>query len=140
MRRVERIDIVLENCEVIKIRAEDSGSCYVGEIDRTIRRVASNSISEVARSKSVIIELLDRANCSESYATTWDGNEELPFDRLTKHRDICALDIVYTDGTNDYIYVPWGGDDDYENSYQESVVTSEGSLRIRIEEKPEVTA
>lgn len=140
MRRVERIDIVLENCEVIEIKAEDTGTIYVGEIYRTIWRVASNSISEIVRSKSVIIELLDRANCSESYANTWSGNEELPFDRLTKHRDICALDIVYTDGTNDYIYVPWGGDDDYENSYQESAVTSEGSLRIRIEEKSEVTA
>lgn len=136
MRNVSRIDIVMENCEVLGLPAASVGAMSVRGIERTIGRIAVNAITEMVRCGEFSIELLPNANVTERYLDGWGARSDgdLPFKRLQAHNDICAIDVIYYDGTNEYIYVPWGGDDDYTNEYQRSEMTQDGRLRITIEE------
>jgi hypothetical protein len=133
MRSVSRIDIVLENCEVIGVPAENVGEMRISGISRTISRIAVNSINETTRCKEFFIELLPSANETAAFQLTFDDGF-LPFERLTLHHDICAIDVIYDDGTNEYIYVPWGGLSDYVNEAIQTTLTQNGRLRITIEE------
>lgn len=133
MRSVSRIDIVLENCEVICVPAESIGRFYVSGIYRTISMVAVNSINEATRCKEFFIELLPTANDPAVFRLAF-GEGALPFDRLTRHHDVCAIDVIYDDGTNEYIFVPWGGLSDYVNEAMQTTLTQNGRLHITIEE------
>lgn len=140
MRNVSRIDIVLENCEVIGVLAENIGGLQVSGIYHTISRIASNSIRKITRCGSFSIKLLPTANVLTTYLTEWSAQDggDLPFKRLQEHRDICAIDVIYDDGTNEHIFVPWGGYCEYTNAYQHDEITQDGSLRITIEETEEI--
>lgn len=132
MRRVSRIDLVLENCEVICVPEEKIRRFHVTGISRTVERIAVNSIRENTRCEELFVELLPGANVATAFQTAL--GDVLPFDRLVRHRDICAIDVIYEDGTNEYIYVPWGGDSDYTNESQRSELTEEGRLQITVGE------
>lgn len=136
MRKVSRIDLVLENCEAIGVPAESIGGLIIRGIERSIVRIAVNAIKETVRCSGFYVELLPAMNVTTAYLGGWGARSagDLPFARLRRHIDICAIDVIYDDGANEYIYVPWGGDSDYTNEYQRSEMTQDGRLRITIEE------
>lgn len=139
MKEVKSIELVLENCEMIEIKREHIGSFNLSNIRRSISRIAANSICDSLSAEDAFIQISSKANTINSYSFTWDDNKILPFDRLTQHKDITAIEIHYEDGSNEYIYVNWGGKSDYTNLYQTSKINQHtGDLYIAISEKYKV--
>jgi hypothetical protein len=139
MKEIKFIELVLENCEIIKIDKQHIGIFRIENIKRSISRVAMNSISDHKSAEEVFIQISSKANNYNSYVTTWSGNETLPFTRLIKYKDITAISIHYEDDDEEYIYVPWGGESDYKNEYQSCKINEHtGDLYIIISEKENV--
>lgn len=136
MKEIMSIELVLENCEVIKIEREYIGSLFIENITRSISRRAINSIRDSMSAEEVFIQISSEANKAKSYSTTWSDNEVSPFERLVRCSDITAVSINYQDGSDEYIYVKWGGESDYSNVNQTSAVNERtGDLYIAISEK-----
>ncbi|MCA1027071.1 hypothetical protein LCM23_13295 [Cytobacillus kochii] len=138
MKEIDSIEIVLENCESIKIGREDLGTFEVSDIKRSISRMAMNSISDSMSAEEIFIQISPKANVHSSFISTWHDEESgiKPFDRLTNHNDITAININYQNGSSEYIFVNWGGDSECENSFQTSETNKHnGDLFIAISEK-----
>ncbi|TYS25136.1 hypothetical protein FZC71_00895 [Bacillus subtilis] len=118
MKKVKSIDLVLENCEVLKFDSKYIGRFYMTNITRTISRKASNLIGENYSAENVFLQLFAEGNDSNAFKQTWPSNSELPFDRLQQCPDIVAIDVFYEDSSNDYILVNWSGDSDVNNENQ----------------------
>ncbi|MCY7954716.1 hypothetical protein MOB72_08110 [Bacillus licheniformis] len=139
MREVKYIELVTENCEVIRIDREHIGHFRMSNITRSIARRASNSISESLSTEEIFLQVSSKANTTDANVCTWEGNDTLPFDRLQKHHDIVAIDVIFQDGSNEYIYGKWGGDSEYTNENQTvSVNENTGDLYLVISEKDNV--
>lgn len=117
MKKVKNIDLVLENCEVLKFDSKYIGRFYMTNITRTISRKASNFISESYSAENVFLQLFSEGNDSIAFEQSWSSNE-FPFDRLQQYPDIVAIDVFYEDGSNDYILVNWLGNSDEINRNQ----------------------
>ena len=138
--KVESINIILENCEVIGINRQYVGAFYITDIKRTISRLAMNSISDTINSDEIFIQVSSKANDVSAYLTTWGDNTTKPFDRIRQHNDITAIEIVWENKTNEYIYVDWGGNSDYTNSNQTSAINeTTGDLYIAVSENETVS-
>ena len=125
--KVKQIDIVLENCEVFKVPIEHIDISATG-IKRNISTWNSDGtvLDELSADKVILIINSGAFNITSNF-------DESLLDRITKHQDISHIDIIYDDGTNDYVAVPWG-DEEYVNTKQSSTV-DEDRLIIRIEEE-----
>lgn len=135
MKEVESIKFVLENLEAIKFNREDIGILFINNIRRSISRNAVNSISDSIWAEEVSIQLSSNANKQKSYTTTYSESEP-PFKRLLKHSDITALGVKYQNGEEEYVFVDWGGDSEYVNINQTSVLNEHtGDLYIVISGK-----
>lgn len=96
MKDLKSIDIILENCEVIKIDGNDIGDFYLGKIETEIARLAVNSIAEYQIANKVMIELFKRADVN--YNPFGMEETESVFNRLTTWHDITGIDVNYEDG------------------------------------------
>lgn len=132
VRTLKAIDLVLENCEVITIAADNIELFYANNIERSIS-FRDGTYNETISAKEIGILISTAANVDAAYTDRWKENRPLPFDRLTKFNDISHFDVHYQDGSNKYIQVHWDGDLD-DNPCQTSKIDSEG-LHIII--KPE---
>ncbi len=139
MKQVKCIDIVLENCEVIRIMREHIGDFHVLDIKRSISRIAMNSVSGTLSAEEIFIQVSSEANETTSYLTTWSANDTKPFQRIVQSMDISAIDINYEDGSNEEVLVNWGGDSDYTNEKQTADMNEDtGDLYIAISENTTV--
>lgn len=130
------IDIVLENCEVFRIDAKYINILSIENIMKSIH-FSNGSIRNSFRAEAFLIKISPTFNIDSSYATSWkEGrNSSLPFDRLTACNDITAISLYYNDSRNteEYIYMNWPGDDEYNNLCQTSMISEfDNSLVISI--------
>lgn len=135
---VKYIELILENCEVIKIDAKYIFDIEVNNIKKHISRRTINSISSELNCESFSIcisRYLPKENITRW--TIGDTDEERDtLDRLSSHNDITGVVIHYENETSEYIFVPWG-EKECVNSYQNSKTDAEGDLFITIDkEKP----
>jgi hypothetical protein len=100
MKEVKSVDLVLENCEVIRIPKECIGHLHVSNISRNISRFALNRVTASQCCDELFIEISLESNKSSSFVSTWSGNDELPFSRITRRSDITGIDINYEDESN----------------------------------------
>ena len=104
---LNKISLVLENCEVIDIDGKYIGELDVGNIQTSISRIACNSISKMKTCDNLVLSIHRDANIINK-PFGFDSNQTV-FDRL-KDCDITAIDIHYDD-VNDHsdenIYVPY---------------------------------
>lgn len=139
MKKLKHIDIVLENCEVIQVPA----SCiyYLGLINVTnnksmhMNRHNKDDIEDYLFAKEVYLYIYDSPGIKNT--TDYFMENENCIERICKHSDICNLDLIYEDDTNEYIRVPWG-DEEYKNEYQTNEIQeirNNKVLRISIVEK-----
>jgi hypothetical protein len=140
MKEIICIDIVLENCEIITVKVEDLNYFQMPNITRSIGKPNYHkTISNTLRAEGLFLAISLDANYHDSFKCTWHNGKVTPFDRLLEHKDIVSVDIIYADGTNEYIYAPWGGDSDYVNEYQTLKTHKEtGDLYIAVSKKEKV--
>lgn len=107
MKKVERVELVLENCEVFEIREEDIGFIEVTMAPTTFH--VYNGGSELLRNKAsdVFFEV------SKIYGTFVfsddfvEGEDYIVKPERLTYMDITSMVFHYDDGSEDQIYVPF---------------------------------
>ncbi len=118
MREVKFIELILENCEVVKIPPQYVGIFNVNNLHHSISRMATNAILDAVSCDSLYLQISSKLVDPNSM---WLEKDVLPIDRLTKCRDLVGVAVNYVDGTDEMIYVPWDDDpSEYTNSYETS--------------------
>ena len=92
------------------------------------------SENQVLRKESLIAKaalLIFDAENLKARRTSFSNEEYNAYERVTKHSDIVAIEIFYSDNSNELIYVPFDGD--YENKLQETTLEEiQGKERLEI--------
>lgn len=141
-KKIKTIDIVFENCEVYSLTPKMIDMCVVNDVKRNIGvNVFQYEDGEVYDSLTCE-ELLLSIN-QKGLIKTNDCEQEFLEDRI-KGNDITHIDIIYENGENDYIGVPWKDKDgnEYINSLQHNLYHSsysksnDESLVVIIKETP----
>jgi hypothetical protein len=135
-KKVSKIDIVLENCEVLTFDRVHIDRFYMDGIFKSI-----SIDSHHLEAKGSYLKLNIAGNTLDAYAENFRDLDDLefPFDRISKHHDIVAIDVHFEDGTSNYIFVNWYGTDDYVNEYVSTKIGNEsGNLYIVIHPEEDV--
>ena len=136
--RLKKIELTLENCEVIKIPGKYIGTFLVDKIRKCISRVAANAIIEMNIAGEVLIEIHRDANKSYKPFGIDTPDKKYIFDRLIRYRDITQIDFVIEsdDDRKSYHYsIEWPNSDYNENDEQISFLSHCGHLYIVISKK-----
>lgn len=138
--RIKEIELVFENCEVITIPGKYIGRFYVGNIRKSLSRIAVNSTRMYETAKKIVIEIHKDAETQNRPFGTED--DDSTFDRILKWNDITSIEITLEDAYNKenkeehYVfYTDWIGDSEYENEGQKSKRSELGHLYIVITKK-----
>lgn len=130
MKEVSTIELILENCEVISLTPEDIGAFRLVGITEDIARIACNFIGNMKRCSDFFIELLPRAD--RLMQNGFDDDISV-FERIEKYSDITFVDICYTDGSCDSVWLAWG-DDEQCNDWQHSYRSKNGVLYVYVKQ------
>ena len=146
---IRNLELVLENCEVVKIDGKYIGDFYAGDIRKEIARMACNYIGMEEICHSFYVEI--HADANKKYAPFGDQEwETKAFERLLQYNDITAITVrlydqydedAKTDESKDTVchyLIHWVGDDDYENPAQKSKVAKTGWFYLVVDEKREL--
>ena len=105
-KKIKTIDIVFENCEVYSLTPKMIDMCVVNDVKRNIGvNVFQYEDGEIYESLSCKEVLLSINRKGLTTIGNWDDKTLLE-DRIA-NKDITHLDIIYEDGSDDYISVPW---------------------------------
>ena len=129
-KSVTSYELILENCETIILSATDLIEANFAGLDKHIDIWQSEN--QVLRKESLVAKdaLLIFENL-KARRTSFSNGEYNAYERATKHSDIVALEIFYSDSSNELIYVPFDGD--YENKLQETTFEEvQGKERLEI--------
>ncbi|WWT40455.1 hypothetical protein [Staphylococcus phage PT94] len=111
---INYIDLVLENCDVIRLAPKDIDYFYIGGITETYtsqRDSEGNFYTDKTKHCSHLGLLIN--NPKELTFDSLDG-EITVYERVENFHDIAAIDIVYENETHKCIYVDWN---DYNDNY-----------------------
>ena len=135
-KKLKQIDIVLENCEIIKIPIEQVHHFYANNI--------TNDIGLITETLNIMfytdeLEIVLRQEANVELKQNYDNgifNDCKVFDRLTRHNDITHIDLIFTDDTNMCLSVPYEEENPAvlgsPNLCQYSEMNGNGELRINI--------
>ncbi len=142
-KQLKQIDIVLENCEVIRIPIEQVTHFNANNITNDIwLNVDNNTLDTIFRTDEFNIILRQEANIElkQDYKNGIFENCKV-FDRLTRYRDITHIDFIFTDDTNLYLEVLYEEENPAAlgspNIYQQSRMNDNVELEIIISNKKE---
>ena len=143
MKNIKSIELILENCDSIKIERDKIGEFFLGEIETKIARMAVNSIAKYKKSNLFLLELFKKADVN--YHPFGMDEEESVFNRLTTWHDITGIDIIYENGkVENYLFSYDEGE--YENELgavninEDTYISELGNLYIVIsKDKKKVT-
>ena len=142
-KKIKTIDIVFENCEVYSLTPKMIDMCVINDVKRNIGvNVFQYEDGEIYESLSCKEVLLSINRKGLTTIGNWD-DETLLEDRIA-NKDITHLDLIYEDGSDDYISVPWMDKDGNEyinvlqnNLYYQHKFDNDGeSLAIIINDTP----
>lgn len=131
---IKKIEIILENCEVITVDGKYIGDFNCNNIEYSINRMGCNYIGETYTCKDFSMSI--HKDCGLNNKEEWSfgifDRKSNPLKRINDYKDITSIRIHFTDDKKDakQIYVKWGGDNDYINEYQESYINKFGDLFI----------
>lgn len=111
MKNIKYIDLVLENCDVVRLEKSNIPSLFIEDVYTNIFMYNFNDISESKHCKNLIIGIKKPKSIKQ--ISLFDGTTNA-YEMITKYSDIVAIDIIYEDGTNEYIYVDFN---DYNDNY-----------------------
>ena len=92
--QIKQISFIMENCEVIRIEGKYIGDFRCRNIEKSIERVACNSIMEMNIVKDFAIEISKDANIAEYRPFGMDRDNYDPvskFERIVKYLDIKSI-------------------------------------------------
>lgn len=130
---IKRVDMVLENCEVLSVDGKYIADFNCEDITYSIRRTACNCIEEVYSCKNFSMSihrdcaLDEKANGTLSICKDAVNN---PLKRILEYPDITSIYIYFANGHSKRIYLPWSEEDEYENKCQKSYMNKFGDLFI----------
>ncbi|UXU70182.1 hypothetical protein [Mammaliicoccus sciuri] len=121
MKKVKEIELVLENCEYIKIPTNHLANLIIEDIDISVRRTAMNSIDKIQTANSIYIEITEPETI-KTIGFFDEDDERSPncFERLTEYEDITSVIVIYDDDTKENYYVDSDWDNGYRNRCQDT--------------------
>lgn len=140
-KKLKQIDIVLENCEVMKVPIEQIAHLYADNITNDIwLNEDDETLDTIFNTDEFKITLKQEANVElkQDYENGIFDDYKV-FDRLTRYRDITHIDFIFTDDTNLYLEVPYEEENPAvlgsPNLFQSSRMNGNGELEIIISNK-----
>lgn len=130
--QISKIELILENCEVITISGKYIGSFEVNNLQTSIRRTAINSIDKVQECESFVLSVYRDANVIQNTFLDTGHYKVIIFDRIHNYKDITAIEVHFTNGKKEYICMPWCSATGDKNIYQKSYMNSKGDIFLVI--------
>ena len=126
-RKLKQLDIVFENCEIFSIKPQDIVILSLQDLSKDI--VINGFQYEDGEEclfdtcKECVLVL------NQNGLKTLGGfdEEKITLEERLQYKDITHLDLIYENGENNYISVPWEdcGDNQYMNKYQNNLYTTD---------------
>lgn len=152
MNGISKIEIGLENCEVITINGKYIGGFNVSNIHTDISRLGCNYIGKMQCCDSFMIEIFRDANVINKPFGYEDENGTYIFQRIEQYNDIVNVKIYYDEKDNNYkdietgeldnVYVPYEEENEgwlgSPNKYQSTYINKFGDLYIVIDKDKKV--
>lgn len=117
---IKYIDLVLENCDVVRLESKDVKRFHVDGITEGIDYYGTyKGTSNISRTRhcTYFSILIDNPKEIPQVSFSYPNNTNA-YEMITAYSDITAIDIIYEDGTNEYIYVDFNEYNDYYNINQ----------------------
>ena len=139
-KQIEKIELLLENCEIITVEGKHIGDLQIENIVYSINRMACNYIAErfLCQSFSMSIHRDSALNTKMEFTLGEVDEERNPIQRIHDHKDIVSVHIHFSDGIEKHIYVKWDGESEYENKYQDTHINNFGDLFIVVDKDKKV--
>ncbi|UXR08197.1 hypothetical protein [Staphylococcus phage vB_ScaM-V1SC04] len=115
---IKYIDLVLENCDVVRLEPKDVKRFHVDGITEGIDYYGTSHISRTRRCTYFGI-LIDNPKEIPQVGFIYPDNTDA-YEMITAYSDITAIDIIYDDDTNEYIYVDFNEHNDFYNINQKN--------------------
>lgn len=115
---IKYIDLVLENCDVVRLEPKDVKRFHVDGITEGIDYYGTSHISRTRRCTYFGI-LIDNPKEIPQVGFTYPDNTDA-YEMITAYSDITAIDIIYDDDTNEYTYVDFNEYNDFYNINQKN--------------------
>lgn len=134
MKGIDKVEFLLENCEVITIEGKFICNLLSTNIQTQIRGIGCRSIKKYNTCDDFLIEIHrsgDRLNTPFGIESFIDDSSI--FDRIFQYKDITNVKIYYEDTVVcDEFYVRYEEDENTSNIYQKCYKNSFGDLYILI--------
>jgi hypothetical protein len=132
--QIEKIELVLENCEVITVEGKHIGDFNCEDIKYSIDRRGCNYIGKMQTCENFSMSI--HRDCALNKKSEWSfgyiDEERNPLERIFKGNDITGIWIYFKDRKEPKVIYPKWGDGEYDNEYQESYINQFGDLFIVI--------
>lgn len=140
-KKIKTLNIVFENCEVYSLTPDMINSFLVEDVYRSIGinlfQYEEGEVYEDLTCKNSFISINKKGMEADG------GFNDMPLGERLKENDITHYDIIYEDGTSDYIGVPWEdrNGNEFKNKLQATLYKGhfwkdEKNMVVFINEKP----
>lgn len=130
MKKYKKIDVVFENCDTVSIEAKDIRYFSVGGITKRLCSFNGNGeFSKLQNCKNLFMSIDNKALSNKTFfeiayeAQETDNKTSSFMSHLKHYHNITHIDIIFKDGSNEYIAVPWSEEDAFgeKNKYEEII-------------------
>lgn len=145
MKDVDKITLIFENCEEMKIPKHVIGHFLIDGLHESVSRIASNSISMMKQADTFAMEIMKKSDSIPYYPfERKDKTDKMTMiGRISEYSNISAVELEYEDGTSDYIYVDYDEGDcmgvlGAPNVNQTSRISANGHLYVVVSSEESV--
>ncbi|AFF28499.1 hypothetical protein qdsa002_38 [Staphylococcus phage qdsa002] len=136
---IKYIDLVLENCDVVRLEPQDVSRFHIEGVTEGIDYYGTyKGTSHMNRTRHCTYFgiLINKPKEIHQVGFAYPDNTNA-YEMITAYSDITAIDIIYEDGTNEYIYVDFNEYNDnyninqkneYYNNMLEVTITESNSI------------
>lgn len=125
-RKIKQIDIVFENCEVCTLTPAMIEMCLINGINNDIGincfQYTDGEVYDRKNCDSLMLSINQKGLSQHPGFGDYIDDKHVLEERI-KYNDITNIDVIYEDGSNDYIGVPWKNKNgnEYINELQNNV-------------------
>lgn len=138
---IKHVDLVLENCEILRVPGNAILDMNVNGIEETISRVAMNAIRKNVSAKDIIIQVrhtVDEAVLGEGlFGPIGEQEEVSPLEMLKERTDITQITITWENDKTENFLVNWdfSAGNEYYNAFQSNIVNEKGGVMVVISDR-----
>ena len=133
MRKVKHVDLVFENCESVKLNPSMFYGLWIGGITKDYGVNCYQYKAGETCVDTVCARFCITINEKGLRAKTDIGRfSQVLRDRLLKWRDITHVNLTFDDGTEEYIGVPWTGNQDTNTAQKHKWEKKRTQVQIKI--------